>query len=165
MRRYCHFRVDFFHNESLIQGPHSSCVLSMHPRSHWYTSRSKKSTSVGLGSIKLKNFKYPKIFVKHSLQTQAKSHIIKILDRKSVATKIHVIHLLFIAEQYAVPSYTSKTDYGCWWIIFPVEPVDDQKFGIKPRLMQFMVSPKNKCEVLPEASWQFCVFLHVNTYT
>ena len=81
----------------------------------------KKSISVILGLIKSKNFIYPEIFDQQSLQTQAESHTIQILQLKSVATKLQIVHFVFIVEQDVPLSKTSKMVYRCWWVNFPFE--------------------------------------------
>ena len=66
-----------------------------------------------IGPIKSKNFSYPQIFKQQPLPIYEESHIIKLLELRSVWTKMHNVHFVFIVKHDASPSQMSKMDYGC----------------------------------------------------
>ena len=53
---------------------------------------------------------YPQILVQQSMQTWAESNIVQILELKSVATKIQVVHFVFYVEHDAPPSQKSADE-------------------------------------------------------
>ena len=107
--------LNLFIMKSLFRA-HILTVLSQCIPGKIDTLHNKKSTSVKLGSIKTKNFSYPRVLHQQSLQTYAESHIIQFLELESVSTKIHIVQFVLNVERDAPPSQTSKTDYGCRWV-------------------------------------------------
>ena len=62
---------------------------------------------------KVESSGYPHTFHQQSLPTKAEGHIVRILELKSLTTKMQMVHFVFIVEQDAPPTVTSKMDYGC----------------------------------------------------